>query len=53
MNQAKLLVCSLSSGGSRSSSKGAGDLYVSHFQWQLPATPMNNRLKVASIKQQL
>jgi len=42
----------LSSGGSRSSSKG-GDLYVSHFQWQLPAIPRNNRLKIASRKQQL
>jgi len=30
-----------SSGGSRSSSKG-GDLYVSHLQWQLPATPTNH-----------
>ena len=40
------------SGGSRSSSKGS-DLYVSHFQLQLPATHTNNRLKVALRKQQL
>jgi len=26
-----------------------GDLYVSHFQWQLPATPTNNILKVSTI----
>ena len=26
---------------------------MSHFQWQLPATPTNKRLKVASRKQQL
>ena len=41
------------SGGSRSPFKGRDDLYISHFQWQLPATPTNNRLKVASRKQQL
>ena len=26
---------------------------MSHFQWQLKATPTNNRLKVAPRKQQL
>src|SRR6218665_2739027 len=42
------------SGESRSSTTSSkGDLYISHFQGQLPATPTNNRLKVASRKQRL